>query len=374
MGSVRRESPEFVVPKPSVAFISGSKEFDGVFRANFQVFRATRETGFGTRWIQCIDPSDSEGNYTGGELVRGWRVPLPQAEMGLNRLWVFPSRLWDVTDDRTFLGDPTFVNLARGPRASRTIVYVHDLRPLTEFGDRWTTKWMFRYALPRLRNVRRIVVATEFVRSALEAFSLLGGKTFLLPPHTETTPRRAAEHVRASKERLAQGEEVRVVYVATDRPHKNVEFFFRLAKALETENQPRFQFTLISRLRKESEAVLQELRPSNLAIVPFAPEVGPFYWTADVCVFPSLYEGFGLPMLEALSYGVPVIANDREPMREVLGNGGLFAPAQDLRAWKEALLSLSEPHRYEAGALRAADQAQVYSHDRFVRAIPGVFE
>lgn len=367
--------PARSTPLPrSIAFVSGSKETDGIFRGNFQVFEGARDLGLEVRWVQCIDPGDAEGAYTRGDSVRGWRIPFSPAELGVNRMWVFPSRLRSLAEDRIFLGDPTFLNYAQGPRGARTIVHVHDVRPLTPHGDRWDTRWMFRYALPRLKRVRRIMVHTEFVRRALADFPGLEEKTYVLPPHTSEDGNLALNHLRTSADRLNREEEVGVLYVATDRPYKNLSFFFRLAKALAGETHPRFQFTLVSRIGRHSEALLQRLRPPNLAILPFAPDVGPVYWHSDVLAFPSLYEGFGLPMLEALSFGMPVIANDLEPMREVLGDGGSFAPPNDVNAWKEVLQSLADPNRYRLAGTRAAERSHAYSRDRFLAKLPALLE
>lgn len=53
--------------------------------------------------------------------------------------------------------------------------------------------------------------------------------------------------------------------------------------------------------------------------------------------FPSVDEGFGLPVLEAMSCGTPVIASDIPPLREVAGDEALFVPTGDVEAWSHAL-------------------------------------
>jgi glycosyltransferase involved in cell wall biosynthesis len=66
-------------------------------------------------------------------------------------------------------------------------------------------------------------------------------------------------------------------------------------------------------------------------------EVVEQYRGASLFVFPSLYEGFGLPPLEAMSHGVPVIAARASSLPEVLGDAALFAEPQDVAGWADTI-------------------------------------
>ena len=61
------------------------------------------------------------------------------------------------------------------------------------------------------------------------------------------------------------------------------------------------------------------------------------YADADLLVFPSLFEGFGIPALEAMAAGVPVLVSDRAALPEVVGDAGLVIDAEDVGAWTSAL-------------------------------------
>jgi len=62
-----------------------------------------------------------------------------------------------------------------------------------------------------------------------------------------------------------------------------------------------------------------------------------FYSAADALMYPSLYEGFGLPPLEAMQCGCPVLASDIAVMREVVGEAGMLLPPTDPVVWAQAL-------------------------------------
>jgi glycosyltransferase involved in cell wall biosynthesis len=98
------------------------------------------------------------------------------------------------------------------------------------------------------------------------------------------------------------------------------------------------------------------------------------YRAATVFAFPSRHEGFGLPPLEAMSQGTPVVASDLPATREVLGDAAVLAPAGDEAAWADALDALlsddaERARRATAGETRAAR----FGVDRFVEATRAVY-
>ncbi|MEJ2744815.1 MAG: glycosyltransferase family 1 protein [bacterium] len=66
-------------------------------------------------------------------------------------------------------------------------------------------------------------------------------------------------------------------------------------------------------------------------------ELIPLYNAADVLVLPSLYEGFGLPPLEAMACGTPVISSNRSSLPEVVGEAGILVEPTDTKAIADAM-------------------------------------
>lgn len=81
------------------------------------------------------------------------------------------------------------------------------------------------------------------------------------------------------------------------------------------------------------------------------------YADARAVVVPSIDEGFGLPALEAMACGVPVVATPVGALPEVLGDAGLFAPLDDADAWADALDACTDDTRLRAMATRGLAQA-----------------
>jgi len=356
---------------PTVALVNASARTDGISYSSRAFRSALRELGYGVVWYQCVDRGQDSQLPEQDRVVPGLGVPSATADMGINRLWIFPRRLRHVPEDILFLMDPTLVGLARSHR--RTVLRVHDLKPLTPFADRRAATWMFRYAIPRLRRVRRVLVPSASLAVELTELGISPDRIRLVP-ETHSLGFHP-DHVGISLQRIRTTGVLRVLYVATDRPPKNLEFVIRLAQtSAQLSGRTRSEFTILSRLRPETRAKVARLNLPNLSIVPEVPSVADVYESNDVLVFPSFHEGFGRPAIEAMAFGMPVIASNIPPLREIVGDSGPLLDPTVVEPWMEALHKLSEPAFYEKAARRSLARSEHYSPARFREAVGKAFE
>jgi glycosyltransferase involved in cell wall biosynthesis len=90
---------------------------------------------------------------------------------------------------------------------------------------------------------------------------------------------------------------------------------------------------------------------------------------ASVVAYPSLYEGFGLPVLEALACGAPVVCSDRTSMREVAGDAAILVAPESVDAIADGLrIALADPAVREVASLRGPAHAAAYTWDRCAEA------
>jgi len=163
------------------------------------------------------------------------------------------------------------------------------------------------------------------------------------------------------RSRLGLGERPVALSVSAKRPHKNLARLLQALALLPVERRP---MTVIPGYPTRYEA---ELRDQAAALgvaddVRFldwveAAELEGLYALAACFVFPSLYEGFGLPVLEAMSRGVPVACSDRSSLPEVAGDAALLFDPESPRAIADAIERLLVDEAL-AARLREAGRAQ----------------
>jgi glycosyltransferase involved in cell wall biosynthesis len=105
---------------------------------------------------------------------------------------------------------------------------------------------------------------------------------------------------------------------------------------------------------EKDRGLAEQLRVAGVDVRGYVPkeELARLYRDAAVLVLPSRYEGFGLPVVEAMASGTPVVAAPDEALREVAGDAAIFAPAEELAAGIE--LALADRDRLVAAGLERA--------------------
>ena len=174
-----------------------------------------------------------------------------------------------------------------------------------------------------------------------------------------------------------------VLYVGTLEPRKNLPMLIR-AFALLAEDPAFEDVTLYIGGSKgwhydEIFATAERLGLTSSGRVTFLGRVPDeqlplWYNVATVVAYPSLYEGFGLPALEAMSCGTPVLASNTSALPEVVGDGGLLLDPAGGAAWLDALRAvLSDASLRAALAEKALKQAAGFSWSRSARETAEVY-
>jgi alpha-1,3-rhamnosyl/mannosyltransferase len=202
---------------------------------------------------------------------------------------------------------PYFVRPLAGVR--RAVVTAYDLIPALH---RW--KWALKTRLS-FRLAKRIVAISEATREALVAQLGIGRSRIDVAPL-------AADERFTPRRRPGDLPERYVLYVGTNKPHKNVDALVAAWRRLSPADT-----TLVIAGREDPRfpSPRQRYAGDVRCLGDVADEDLPALMSGALCfVFPSLHEGFGLPPLEAMACGTPVLASNRTSIPEVVGDAGLL--------------------------------------------------
>ncbi len=347
----------------SVAIVNAYKAYTGSSSVARSYYDGLQKQGFLVNWYQCVSSRDRDSYDHFGVAIDGYATFRDDLNLVLNSLLVFPRKVGRLKERLVILTDPVLLGAA--PHLSNSVVIVHDLREFLETRRSWAAEAYFRWLFRRLNRVHHVICVSAATRAELLRFYRPEVPVDVVHSCSRVLGQ-PAEHAELSLARMAAEQTVRLLCIAADRPYKNVALFYRLAKLLETPRRGwSFRFRLISRTGPESTREIARQGASNLEVTPGVHDLASAYRWADVLVHPSLVEGFGLPPVEAMQFGIPIIASDVPCLREIVGAGGTLVDPRDTDRWVATIIETTNPEVYMERARSSADRGKRFTPAAF---------
>lgn len=250
------------------------------------------------------------------------------------------------------------------------VVTAHDAAPVTwpetyTRRGRWFHERGFAAAAKRARFV---IAVSEFSAAELVAHTPIRREQIRVVPNGVELARAVDADVQSTLARYHLTGQPYVLWVGTMQPRKNVKVLVdAFARAVRDAALPHALVLVGARgWLDDLDADVAGLGDRLVMPGPVGRhDLSALYAGADAFALPSLHEGFGLPVLEALAQGTAVIASDIPVLREVAGDAARFASPTDGDAWRDALVELlSDPVARAAVAGRGPARAAQFSWDQ----------
>jgi glycosyltransferase involved in cell wall biosynthesis len=368
-----------VLVNAHLASFGGGYRQAGVSRYITELLSAMWRISDDTRWTVCTAPGVSRESLGAPDHVRVVASALPTHRPIGRIVWeqvVAPGLLGRERPDVMFCPLNVVPLMAPCP----TVVTIHDLAFL-RYDVHRGEKRAYLSAMTRLSAERaaHIVTVSEFTRrEVIELLGVTPERVTAVPNGFRRTPARPPESSQLESFRTARALPPRfLLFVGTVEPRKNLAGLLR-AFAL-VKDRLAMPLVIVGgrgwRTGPLSELLMQLKLGDRVRFEGFVADedLPDYYAAATAFVYPSLYEGFGFPPLEAMAAGTPVVTSNTSSLPELVGTAALTVTPGDERALADALVRVVEDDTLRA-RLRAAGLTRVdqFSWDSCARATLGV--
>jgi Glycosyltransferase len=256
------------------------------------------------------------------------------------------------------------------------VITIHDLRPLTKFWDRNEIKrQIFIFYLKRaLKHSTKIIAVSNTVADELRRnFKGIDKKIEVIYEFIDdkfTNQNQICHRI---------VDNPYVLFIGNRRKHKNISLLIK-AFAMIKEKIPHYLVIAGGKDKEKDEVdilvekldirerVIQLIQPSDEVIISL-------YKFADLFVFPSLFEGFGLPSLEAVSLGCPVILSDIPVLREIFGEAGFYFNPYSEEDIARAILTVISDEKLRSELLeKQKERLKMFDKDKIIEQYISLFE
>lgn len=309
-------------------------------------------------------------------------VPGAYAARCLMRNGFFRAATRGLTAKKTIYHEPVYI---LKPFQGASVATIHDLSHIhyPDFHPRERVRFMERQLPKTLARANRLLTDSEFVRQ--ELVTILG----VSPERVTAIPLgvdgcfkpRGPEETKSVLGGYGLEPDRYILAVATLEPRKNLAGLIKAFSRLPGNLRRRYPLALAGgrgwrcgNLERTLDALESEGGVRRLGYVP-AQDLPLLYSGASVFAYPSFYEGFGLPPLEAMASGVPVLSSRGSSLTELVDDAGILVDPHD-----EDNIVLELEHLLEDEdlrhvlALKGLHRAAMFSWDKCVRETVGVYQ
>lgn len=324
----------------------------------------------------------------------------PSKNLGYRIVRWMPGRVYNMLF-RLNLGPPLDFFLGAGPNVIvfpnfirwpvlnpkiKTIVFIHDLSFVyfPQFANPVNLSDTTRFVPKSIKKASHIItISKSSKRQIMEHFKMPESKITIVYPAVDAKffYKRSEPEI-AKLRRKYKLPAKYILYHGTIEPRKNIEGLLEAYARLDGALQSQYPLVLAGGKGWQDEGILAaiaKLTKKGLKIIQtgYLPDedTPPLISGASALVFPSHYEGFGIPLLEAMACGVPVISADNSSLPEVVGPGGLLVKAEDSEGLAAAISRLlSDKQLQKVQIARGYEQAKKFSWEKSAAQLKSALE
>lgn len=262
----------------------------------------------------------------------------------------------------------------------KTIVTCHDIIPIAYYH---TQNPIWKLNAKGLRKAEKIITVSEFSKNdIIKHIRYPEDKIEIIPPAVNHNLYYQNRNKSILKKYGIKEDEKVILYVGAEEPRKNIQVLINSFDKLKSKiSQIKLLKVGTPNYLRVREKLLKQIESLNLQkdviFAGYVPEseLAKIYNAVDLFVFPSLYEGFGIPPLEAMACGTPVITSNSSSLPEVVGDAAIIIDPYDANKFAEEMYEvLTEDGLREEMIRKGLDRSKMFSWEKAARKTREIYE
>lgn len=263
------------------------------------------------------------------------------------------------------------------------ISIVHDIMPLThpEYFPFFYKNFLKVYLPSSIKSSDLIITISEASKKSIcEYFNFPEEKIKVVYNTISKNFRKLSEEeiIKAQRDSTLNLPEKFLIYVGVIEKRKNIDLILKLAENLDQINndlkillvgKPGYGYEIFkSKIDKLNSKILELNQVSDKDLLLL-------YNKAKILLFPSFVEGFGLPPIEAMACGTPVIASNCEALKEIIGEAGILCEPSNLKCLIEAVkLLLNDQGFYSKMVQNGLERVELFTREKMIKSFLDVYK
>ena len=271
--------------------------------------------------------------------------------------------------------DHQYAHLVKYLPCRKKIITVHDLIPEKFKAQLGKTPYLVRYSLSHLKYFDKVIAVSNNTKDDIVKYTDCPAEKIVV---LHTTVDEKFNSIKINKKKICDKYKIpfqsKKILIVGSNFYKNHETSLKILDKLKKISKKKI---ILLKIGHKLKIPIKNQQKKNIIEIKNLPrsEIDKIYKISDVLLFPSIYEGYGLPLIEAIKSGVPIVASNIKTTKEILGNySELFYPFE-VNSYVKSILKIFENKNFFINLQKKLrERSQYFSQNEYFEKISKLYE
>ncbi len=233
--------------------------------------------------------------------------------------------------------DPQYTHLAESIRAKKKIITVHDLLPILLSKKYKTNRTLIKYSLSKLKLFNHVITISNYTKRHIIKYTNAQPNKISVLYQPASDILTSKKHNKIFIQKFADNKKNFIIVTFSHVFYKNFETSYKIFNQL----KKKYKNIILLNFGKLPSFINNKF-DRNIIELPYLNEQqhNDIFKSSDILLFPSYFEGYGRPCVEAIGAGLPVVSSNIPPLKEIFGNSGIYCKPFSVKCFVSKITQL----------------------------------